>query len=425
MTSRAAETPRRGALLAWWLYDWAGSAFNTIVVTFVFPTYFVRAVAADPVTGTAAWAGAQSAAGLAIALLAAPLGAIADRGGHGRAFLGAAVTVLVAATGALWLVRPHSGDAALALWLAALATIAFEIGFVFYNAMLPALAPVGRVGRVSGIGWAMGYAGGISCLGICLGVFILPASPPFGLGAAAAEPVRACALLAAAWIALFAWPVLAFGPTSAHRVGWSIALRDGFRVLGDALRRAARDRVMRRFLIARMLYTDGLTTLFAFGGIFAAGSFGVGARGVLVLGIALNVTAGIGAVAFGLIEDRVGDRRTALIALGALSLLGAAVLAVRGVAWFWVLALLLGVFVGPAQSASRTLMARLAPADARNAGFGLYALSGRVTGFVGPAALGAVTALAHSQRAGMAVIVALLATGWALLLRTPIPATIA
>ena len=393
-----------------------------MVVTFVFATYFVRAVAPDPVSGTAAWAGAQTAAGIAIALAAAPLGAIADRGGHGRLFLGLCVAVLSAACAALWFVRPHAGDSALALGLVAAATIAFEIGFVFYNAMLPRLAPPGRVGRVSGLGWAMGYAGGIVCLGLCLVVLIDPHPPLFGLDAASAQPVRATALFAALWIAVFSVPVLVLRPAPAHRPGWRVALRDGLGALLASLRHAATDRTLRRFLIARMLYTDGLATLFAFGGIFAAGTFHMGARAVLELGIALNVTAGIGAAGFGLVQDRLGEKRTVLIAVGALAVLGAAVLAARGAAMFWACALLLGLFVGPAQSASRALMARLAPAGHRAASFGLFAFSGRVTGFVGPAALGAATAAAHSQRAGMAVIVVLLVAGWIVLARTPIGA---
>ncbi len=412
----------RAAIFSWCLFDWAGSAFNTIVVTFVFATYFVRAVAPDPVSGTAAWATAQTAAGLTIALAAAPLGAVADRGGSGRVLLGVCTALLVACTAALWFVRPRATDAPMALALVAGATVAFEVAFVFYNAMLPDIAGPARLGRVSGLGWGMGYAGGIVCLGLCLVLLIDPRPPFFGLSGAQAEPVRATALFASAWIAIFALPLLALAPAPVRRAPWRTALRQGLRTLGASLRAAAADRVLRRFLVARMLYTDGLNTLFAFGGIFAAGTFGMGARQVLLLGIALNVTAGIGAAGFALMQDRIGDRTTVLVAVGALAGIGALVLLARSASVFWVLALGLGLFVGPAQSASRSLMARLAPEDTRNAHFGLYALSGRVTGFVGPAALGAVTAAFASQRAGMAVVVALLASGWVLLATASIDA---
>ena len=177
------------------------------------------------------------------------------------------------------------------------------------------------------------------------------------------------------------------------------------------LRAAATEPSLVRFLFARMLYTDGLTTLFAFGGIYAAGEFGMNARDTLLLGILLNVSAGIGAAGFALVEDRIGAQRTVLIALSSLVLLGGLLLATHDRTTFWVLAAGLGVFVGPAQAASRSLMARIAPAAERNAHFGLFALSGRVTGFLGPAALGTVTAVTGSQRAGMAVILLLLASG--------------
>lgn len=418
--------PSRGAgravILAWCLFDWAGSAFSTVVETFVFATYFVRAVAHDPVAGTAAWATAQAAAGLLIALAAAPLGAVADRGGHRRALLTACTALVAACTAALWFIRPRASDVPAALALVAAATVAFEIGFVFYNAMLADIAPPARLGGISGLGWGAGYAGGLLCLGLCLVLLINPHPPLFGLNAATAEPVRAAAPFAAAWIAVFALPLLWLAPAPARRSDWRTAMRQGLRELAVTLRTVAADRLLVRFLLARMLYTDGLITLFAFGGIYAAGTFGMGARGVLLLGIALNVTAGIGAAGFALVQDRLGDRATVLVAVGALAGLGGMVLLARSAAMFWVLALALGVFVGPAQSASRSLMARLAPAERRNAQFGLYALSGRVTGFVGPAALGAVTAAFSSQRAGMAVIVVLLVAGGALLAATPMGA---
>jgi MFS transporter, UMF1 family len=421
--SRSASSHRPGpaTLFAWCLYDWADSAFSTIVVTFVFATYFVRAVAPDPVSGTAAWAGAETAGGLMIALLAAPLGAVADRGGHRRLLLALCVAILATCTAALWFVKPRTSDVPLALVLFAAATVALEVGFVFYNAMLPDIAPAGQIGRLSGLGWGAGYAGGLVCLGLCLVLLIDPDPPLFGLRAASAEPVRATALFAAAWIAVFAAPLLVLAPPPARRSGWRIAVREGLRGLVASLRTAATNQPVWRFLLARMLYTDGLNTLFAFGGIFAAGTFGMDTRAVLLLGIALNITAGIGAAGFALVQDRTGDRATVLIAVGGLAVLGTALLLVRTATLFWILALGLGIFVGPAQSASRSLMAHLAPETQRNALFGLYALSGRVTGFLGPAALGAVTAATGSQRAGMGVVVVLLAAGWTLLAATRTP----
>jgi len=174
---------------------------------------------------------------------------------------------------------------------------------------------------------------------------------------------------------------------------------------------------MARFLVARLFYTDGLNTLFAFGAIYAAGVFGMGIEKVLLFGIAMNVTAGLGAAGFALIEDRFGSRRMVLLALAAIIAIGVPLLLTERESWFWVLALLLGLFFGPAQAASRAFMARLAPPGEVSAWFGLFALSGRVTGFLGPAALAAVTAATGSQRLGLATVLAFLAAG-ALILTT-------
>jgi UMF1 family MFS transporter len=172
-----------------------------------------------------------------------------------------------------------------------------------------------------------------------------------------------------------------------------------------------------------MLYTDGLAALFAFGGIFAAQRFQFRLDEVLMLGILLNVTGAIGAAAFGWIDDRIGPKPTILVALAGLILLGAAALVVDDKTQFWVIAGALGLFVGPAQSASRSLMARLAPPGLEAEMFGLFALSGKATAFLAPFAFSTATALAGDIRAGMATIIAFLAAGFIVLwpLKAPAP----
>jgi MFS transporter, UMF1 family len=399
------------AIFAWCLYDWAYSAFNTVVATFVIATYFVRAVAVDPATGTAQWATCQAIAGLLIALLATPLGSIADRSGGRRLILGSFTAVMVVATGLLWFVRPNPQDAVLALVLVGTATVAFEIATVVYNAMLPEIAPPGRLGLISGLAWGSGYVGGLIGLAVCLLVLINPDPSWFGLDRGRAQHIRATAVFAATWIALFGWPVLLVVKDPKARTTPIRAVREGLVELGRSLRLAWAQPNILRYLVAHMLYADGMTTLFAFGGIFAAGTFGMDNSQVLELGIGLNVTAGVGALTCAFLEDRIGAKATIVLALSGLTILGACVLLVRSAELFWVCALGLGLFVGPAQSASRSLMAQLSPTETRNAWFGLYAFSGRATGFIGPAVLGAVTAATGSQRAGMAIILALLVTG--------------
>ncbi len=405
------------AVASWVLYDWSYGAFSTVVSTFVVATYVTQAVAQNPASGASAWAGAQAVAGLVIAILAVPLGAVADRGGRRRLMLAICTSIMVAATLALWTVRPHAGDLVRALSLVVVGTVAFEIATVFYNAMLPGLARPGRLGRLSMLAWGAGYAGGLCCLSLCL--LLLSHAGALGLDRVRFHHVRACAVVAGLWIAAFGWPVVVFVPEATSRRPWGAAIRGGIADLCRTWAYAITQPGLRTFLLARTFYTDGLIALFAFGGIYAAGRFGLDAAGVMMFGIRLTIAAGLGTLVFAFLEDRIGAKTTALASVLALAAFGTAVLVVEQRATFLWLATALGLFVGPAQAASRSLMAQIAPPEARCAYFGLFALSGRVTGFLGPLALSLVTGLTGSLTAGMAVIVVFLLVGAALLARVP------
>ncbi len=395
---------RRG-LIAWCFYDWANSPFPTVVVTFVFAAYFTTALAETPEAGTGLWGQAIALSGLAVALLAPVLGALADQGGRRKPWIGGFTVLAVLCAAGLWWVEPDPGFALLALVLVGLGNAAFELGQVFYNAMLPEVASARRLGRISGWAWGLGYAGGLVCLALSLVLFIQPEAPIFGLDKDAAEPVRATGPFVALWFAVFALPLFLFVPDApASGVPAGQALRQGLATLLATLRGLPRHGQVGRFLLARMIYTDGLNTLFAFGGIYAAGTFGMTFAEILEFGILLNVAAGLGAVGFGWMDDRLGAKPTILVALVGLLVAGVAILVVDSQAWFVALGCGIGLFIGPAQAASRSLMARLAPPEVRTELFGLYALSGKATAFVGPALVGWVTVWADSQRAGMATI---------------------
>ena len=406
-----------GLLWRWASYDFANSAFPTVIETFVFAAYFTRQVAADPVTGAAQWGLAVGLAGLAVALLGPVVGAIADHGGGQRRWLTATTALCVLPTAALWWVTPHSPHVLGALLLVGVATVGMELASVFYNALLPRLAPAGQIGRWSGWGWGLGYAGGLLCLLLAL-FGLVREGAWLTLPRDDASHVRATFVLTAVWFAVFALPLLTArlpGRAADGRVELGASLRD----LGHTLRGLPKQGPLLRFLIARMLYTDGLATLFAFGGVYAAGTFAMNEAQVLAFGIGLNVTAGIGAVAFAQLDDRIGSRATIVIALLALLVCGAGALLAPNATAFWVAGLALGVFVGPAQAASHSLLARMAPEDQRNQLFGLFTLSGKATAFLGPMLVGMVTLSAGSQRVGMAVIPLLWLAGLALLLTVP------
>jgi UMF1 family MFS transporter len=400
----AARASKR-ALAAWCLYDWANSAFPTVVITFVFAAYFTEAVAADRETGTAMWGNGQTLSALVIAVLSPCLGAIADRRGRRKPWILGFSLLCILATAGLWFVRPDPAYAILAVVLVVLGNIGFELGITFYNALLPELVGKDHLGRLSGWAWGIGYAGGLICLILSLVIFVQADPPPLDLDPGAAELVRAVALFAAAWMLAFIWPLFAFVPDM-RRQGPALltAVREGLQTLWHTFLHIRDYRDIARFLLANMIYIDGLNTLFSFGGIYAAGQFGMAIDEVLLFGILLNISAGLGAAGFAWLDDLLGAKPTILISLGALILLCGAILLVRDKTWFYALGILIGVFLGPAQAASRSLMARMAPADMRGEFFGLFALSGRLTSFMGPLLVGWVTYLAASQRIGMATI---------------------
>jgi len=415
------KTPARG-LLGWCLYDWANSAFPTVITTFVFAAYFTEAVARDTVTGTAQWGVAISSAGLAVAVMGPILGAIADHGGRRKPWVLAFTALCVIASALLWMVRPDASNVVLALTLVAVATVCFEMGTVFYNAMLPDLVARDRIGRLSGWGWGLGYAGGLACLGLVLVALVQAETPVFGLDKDQAEHLRATGPLVAMWFAVFAVPFVLWTPDRpASGLTLGEAARRGVRTLVATIKKVRDFAHIVRFLIAHVMYHEGLDTLFAFGGIYAAGTFGMDFEELIVFGIAINVTAGLGAFAFAWVDDWIGPKRTIMIALVGLASLGTALLLVEEKTMFWAFALPLGIFVGPLQSASRSMMARLAPSEMMAEMFGLYALSGKSAAFVGPAVLALMTTAFASQRAGMATILVFFALGFALIMTVPDP----
>ena len=422
MSTAAAAT--RGQVLAWGLWDWGSAAYNTVILTFVFSVYLTDTVGDDLPGGVSAnsWlAWSIGLAGLVLALLAPVLGARADAAGRRRRAVGVWTAATVATMAGLVAVRDDHRYLALGLALLGLGSIFFELASVSYNAVLRQVSTPATMGRVSGFGWAMGYFGGIVLLlGVYLG-FIAGDGPLRGLlqvPAADGWNIRLVALVAAAWFAVFAVPMLVAVPETppspdrrpAAGVAASYrALRHDLRVLYRA------DRHTVWFLGASALFRDGLAAVFTFGAVLAVTVYGIGQGDVLVFGVVANVVSAVGALTAGRIDDRVGPKSVIVGSLLGMIACAVVLLFVSGPAAFWVFGLGLCLFVGPAQSSSRTYLCRLAPPGREGEMFGLYATTGRAVSFLAPTLVGVFTYAFGSDRAGIVGIIVVLAAGLAAL----------
>lgn len=400
----------RKSIFSWCLYDWANTAFGTVIITFIYSVYFSRVVIGDETLGAAQWSFAIGLSGFAIAILAPVLGAVADHAGNRKTWVFLFSLLCVVPTALLFFGEPINspGNVLFILTCVILANIGFEMGQVFYNAMLPHIAPPGKIGRVSGWAWGMGYLGGLAALVLTMVLFIgiglqEPLAPITGQNSL---NVRASTLLVAIWFLAFMIPFLLF-TKDVERMPKPMrqAAGDGLRQLGGMLRNARQHKNLLTFLIASALYRDGLVTLFAIGGVFAAGQFGMDFQEILIFAIGLNVTAGIGAFLFAYIDDWLGSRTTIIVSLFGLILTGLAILAVHDQYTFIALALVLGLFIGPVQAASRTLAGRLSPTDMITQTYGIYALTGKSVSFLGPLAYAAAVTATGTQMAGMMSII--------------------
>lgn len=417
---RTAQQENRRALWSWALYDWANSAFFTIILTFIFARYFSQSVVQDDIAGTNAWGNIVGVSGIVVALVAPVLGAIADQSGRRKPWLIAFTLLCVLGSGMLWFVEPGSGDLWFSAFWVSVGILGAECAFIFYNAMLPDLSSPSRLGRWSGWSWGLGYVGGVTCLVVALFGFIEGDTSWLGLDRDNLEHVRATFVLVALWYLLFSLPAFFFIPDQPSRgLSMGQAIRSGLAQLKDSLSKVRELGHILRFLVARMLYTDGLATIFTFGGVYAAGTFGMNQTQVLQFAIALNVTSGLGALGFAWVDDALGGRNTVLLSLVGLGTSALAILLVDSTLWFWIWGMVLGIFVGPLQSASRSYMARVVPADLQTQMFGLFAFSGKATAFAGPLLVGWVTVATGSQRWGMATILVFLAAGFLIMLTVP------
>ncbi|WP_454915633.1 MFS transporter [Xanthobacter sediminis] len=428
--------------VGWVLFDPACQPYFTLITTFIFAPYFASAVAPTPAEGQALWGFATGAAGLVIALCSPVLGAIADASGRRKPWIAIFGAMLVLGSSLLWF-SPPGDESRIPLILAAFAvgTIGVEFATVFNNAMMPNLAPPEQLGRLSGIGWAAGYFGGLVSLALMLAFFatqpdtgltLLGHPPAFGLDAAARQGDRLSGPFTAVWFMVLVLPLFLLVPDPPAAMPMTVAAKTGLSRIRALVPRLKAQPTLTRFLIANMIYADGLVALFAFGGIYAAGVFGWGSVEIGIFGILITITGTFGALIGGWLDDRLGSRLVILTALSCLIMACLGLLSLgRDSVLFGLLptpsatglfatvpekaylglGLLIGAVAGPLQAASRTLLVRLAPPEHLAECFGLFALSGRITSFAAPTTVALVTALTASQRAGVAVLLVFFGMG--------------
>ncbi|TAJ81645.1 MFS transporter [Reyranella sp.] len=447
MTAAPKEASKLGQF-SWALFDWANQPFFTIITTFIFAPYFANVLVGDPVKGQSAWAFTQSTSGILIALMSPFLGAMADAGGRRKPYIFAFQLLLAAGCAGLWWAYPDRPDLIMPIsWAVIAATVGAEMSIVFNNAQLPNIVRPQRMGWLSGFGWGLGYCGGLISLFIVLAVS-MPSmfglgtgdQPLFGLDPKTHELERLVGPASALWLAVFVLPMFLFTPDSAgaRRQSLWVAAKQGGASLVSTVRKLSHFRNALTYLIAFMLYNDGLAAIIAFGGVYAAATFGWSTVTLGIFGIILTVFAIPGAFLGGRLDDMIGSKRTVQIAIAGVIIATLGIVGVTADRVFYFIpadplsptrglfgslqektlmgfALILGFCMGPMQAASRTMIGRIAPEGMTGEFYGLFALSGRATAWMAPLAIGIVTAASGSTRIGMACVLAFLMLGFILL----------
>ena len=446
----ANEHATRRGLFGWVMFDWATQPFYTLVVTFLFAPYFVNGFMDDPAYGQTLWAYATGGAQLIAALLAPVLGAIADAGLPHKPWIAAFSALLIAGLCGLWFAIPGEH------WLVPFVLVSFgaatlgaELATVFTNSMMPGLISDKRLGTLSGVGWAAGYVGGLISLALVAGLLV--ADPTTGKTLLGLDPLipidpttregdRLVGPFSALWYFVFVLPLFLFTPDQPNEAPTENAVRASLGRLAGTMKDLLRHhRTVALFLLARMLYADGLGAVFAFGGIYAASVFGWGATELGLFGILLTIAGTIGAGLGGLLDDRLGSKAVIVgslllfiaASIGVLSIDADEVLFVIPVApklpasgtfsspgeqAYLLFAMFIGLSAGPIQASSRTLLARICPPGKTTEFFGFFSFSGKISAFAAPLAIGAVTALTDSQRLGISASLVFLVGGLLLLL---------
>ena len=435
MTERSAT--RR--IWGWYFFDFASQPYNTLLLTFIFAPY-INELLGDGTAAQTVWGFGVGAAGLVTALLAPLLGAVADRSGGRMGWIALFSLMYVIGAWGVWYAAPGDANLILVMILFGIGLIGMEFATVFTNAMLPDLGPRADLGRISGTGWAFGYAGGVVALIVVLALFaegasgrtMLGLAPVLGLDPALREGTRAVGPLTAIWYAVFIIPFFLWVRLPQRAAAPLMqSLRRALPDLWQSLRRLPETPGLLAYLLSSMVYRDALNGMYVFGGIYAAGVLGWRVTDVGVFGVLAAVTGSVFAWVGGRADARFGPKPVIAACVLVLTLVATAVVfvsreSVFGIAVasssrlpdiaFYCLGAMIGAAGGALQSASRTMMVRQGDPARMTEAFGLYALTGKATSFLAPLMIGTVTALSGSQQLGITPLIALFLLGLVLLI---------
>ena len=440
---------KRG-IWGWIMFDWAAQPFFTVVTTFIFGPYFVARLTDDPISAQATWRNMATVSSIIIALFSPILGSIADQSGARKPWIAFFAIIKITSLCLLWYAAPGS-PVILPVICMILASIAAEFSIVFNDSMMPRLTNPQNVGRISNLAWGLGYLGGMVVLIAVVtllaanpktGLTLVGIAPLFGLDPASGQDARITGPIAALWYLIFILPMFLMTPDANKGLPFGAAIHSGLRELKTTLRELRHRPMLLRFLIARMLYQDGVNGVVILGGAFAAGMFGWQTIETGLFGILLNVVAIVGCFAAGRVDQTLGSRNTVLISLVLLLLATVGIVSTeKGSTLFGLLQLstddndsffatgaekayllygvLIGLAFGPVQASSRSYLARNITVAEAGRYFGIYALSGRATSFMATLSFSIATTIGGSAHIGMATLIVFLGAGFLLLLRVP------
>jgi len=396
------------------LYDFANSAFTTIIITFIFATYFASQIAPDPIMGQSYWGWTIGITGFLVAIIGPIVGSFADKNNRVVFFIRSFSLLCILFTTLLWFSKPSQSYLLYTLFIVGIANLFYELSLIFYNSLLKNISNNKNLGKSSGFGFAFGYIGGIIILLISIKLFIDTDNLPFGLTKEDSQNIRAIALLVSFWFLVFAFPFL-FLEIKEKKTNKAKNVYPYFLELKKLIWNKKLS-VLAKFLIARMLYADGLNAIIVMGGIFAVGVFNLEIKELLKLSILMNITAFLGAFIGGIANDKYGSKFVIIFSLIGLIFSSTVILFTSSILTFFFLAAVNGLFIGPIQSASRVVITSMLNKNNQGKGFGLFAMSGKLTSFLGPFLVSTVTFLTDSQRIGFSAAIVLLLAGLIILL---------